>query len=130
MATITQITKMNLPELINYVWENGIKNEIYRTIGGRCVMVNSHGAITMDSEYEVKSILPGDIFILNVEKEITEDTKIPNLVGMHYDFNGDINVEHFTDISINELKYSTNHAFYMVDDDLTLTLLWKDGCMV
>ena len=85
MATITQITEMNLPELINYVWENKIRSEIYWASDGRGVRVDGRGAVTITGNNDTQTIHKDDVFQVDVEKTITAKTKIPNLVGMHYD---------------------------------------------
>ncbi|HGZ7998967.1 TPA: hypothetical protein ACOF5N_002537 [Staphylococcus aureus] len=69
-------------------------------------------------------------FIVEVEKEITEDTKFDRLLEV---FKYDVECYDstiYTDISIKERmasKLFPIESFYILNDDLTMTLIWKDG---
>ncbi|WP_294582978.1 hypothetical protein [uncultured Staphylococcus sp.] len=60
-----------------------------------------------------------------VEEEITENTIIPRLIEFD-----DCKFDDYEECSIAELKNSDSKAFYMLNDDMTMTLIWKDGEMV
>ncbi|HCY7781949.1 TPA: hypothetical protein O1741_002309 [Staphylococcus aureus] len=72
-------------------------------------------------------------FIVEVEKEITEDTKFDRLLEV---FKYDVECYDstiYTDISIKERmasKLFPIESFYILNDDLTMTLIWKDGELV
>ncbi|EKU50332.1 hypothetical protein [Staphylococcus massiliensis] len=70
-------------------------------------------------------------FVVEVEEEITEDTKIPVLLERCQEeyYSGHEWFEH-TNTSIKKEKEQGSKAFYMLDDDMSMTLLWKDGEMV
>ncbi|UXV55003.1 hypothetical protein MUA68_10385 [Staphylococcus aureus] len=72
-------------------------------------------------------------FVVEVEEEITEETKFDKLLEVYKDdfwgYDSTIN----TDISIKERMASKRfpiESFYILNDDLTMTLIWKDGELV
>lgn len=73
-------------------------------------------------------------YTLELEEEITEDTVITNLVEV-YEYNEIMESVARGECSItNALEENVDNvsrlAFYMLNDDMTMTLLWKDGEMV
>ncbi|WP_072512739.1 hypothetical protein [Staphylococcus aureus] len=66
------------------------------------------------------------LFMVEVEEEITEDTKIDKLVEMERD--GDLTIRE--NQSIKGLVDDFSKAFYTLNDDLTMTLIWKYGRLV
>lgn len=127
MPKIKRKVEMNLPQLIEWGWENpkqverrtfksdkrdsfGKYAEIYFTNCG-------HGFYT-------HRVTDKDTFTVEVEEEITEDTVIPRLVVRHRD----------TGFTLYENDYINNgfpldsvQAVYILNDDLTMTLIWRDG---
>ncbi|HCY9740692.1 TPA: hypothetical protein O2F12_000771 [Staphylococcus aureus] len=72
-------------------------------------------------------------FIVEVEKEITEDTKFDRLLEVFKDDAECYDSTIYTDISIKERmasKLFPIESFYILNDDLTMTLIWKDGELV
>ncbi|HGZ6971002.1 TPA: hypothetical protein ACOFVW_003042, partial [Staphylococcus aureus] len=70
------------------------------------------------------SFIPIDIpFIVDIEKEVTEETKFDCLVELN-DIEG---FEIYENDSIRELIDGTSRAFYILNEDKTMTLIWKDG---
>lgn len=74
-----------------------------------------------------------ETFTIEVEEEITEDTKIDDLVEIVIN---DKNIPHtsvFYNTSINERLSITRYrpqAFYMLNDDSTITRIWENGRLV
>ncbi|MBF9297484.1 hypothetical protein I3V70_05155 [Staphylococcus schleiferi] len=72
-------------------------------------------------------------YTIEVEEEITEDTKIDNLVEIVIN---DKNIPHtavFYNTSINERLPITIYrpqVFYMLNDDSTITRIWENGKLV
>ncbi|EIA5781281.1 hypothetical protein K7N39_001893 [Staphylococcus pseudintermedius] len=95
--------EMNLHELIKWAWENDVK---------------------------------GKTFKVEVEELITEDTKISTLIELFVsDYGKIIHTYHRTSIgeAIGEVHKGAEAlptAFYMLNDDMTMTLIWKDGELV
>lgn len=122
--------EMNLPQLIEWGWENpkqverrtfksdkrdsfGKNAEIYFTNCG-------HGFYT-------HRVTDKDTFTVEVEEEITEDTVIPRLVVRHRDTGFTL---YENDYINNEFPLDSVQAFYIMNDDLTMKLIWKNGKLV
>ncbi|HHV8711451.1 TPA: hypothetical protein ACUP41_002305 [Staphylococcus aureus] len=72
-------------------------------------------------------------FVVEVEKEVTEDTVFDRLFEVYELQEGAYMPALHTSISINERLENTFFpvkAFYILNDDLTMTLIWKDGRLV
>ncbi|GJF43805.1 hypothetical protein [Staphylococcus argenteus] len=124
--------EMTLDELIKWAWDNpelvrGKKfypqgksdsNYVYFHLldGRKCIM----------REY----ISADDTFEVEVEEEITEETKFYKLLEVFKDDADCYNSTIHTDISIKERmdsKCFPIESFYILNDDLTMTLIWKNG---
>lgn len=111
---------MNLPKLIEWAMANDVRVRKFRSKNGYCVCFDRNGFIYFDNS----RIIPLDqTFTVEVEEEITEDTEIEGLVEMG---SGNHGATFFQcDVSsINEQKDFDSKAFYILNDDLTLTLIW------
>ena len=118
--------EMNLPQLIEWGFKNNIRNESY---------------ITIDEEgYELYFDLSGtprysnfitkyDTFTVTIEEDITEDTVIPKLIEI-----GIGNLLGYSavneNISINEIANKKSLVLYMLNDDYSMTPIWKKGKLV
>ncbi|HDH4528003.1 TPA: hypothetical protein PI245_002783 [Staphylococcus aureus] len=91
----------------------------FRSDINRTIVINN---IMFDDEFEVK-----------VEEEITEDTKFDRLFEV-YEFRERAYMSALhTNTSIKERLENTSFptkAFYILNDDMTMTLIWKDGELV
>ncbi|HDA2485240.1 hypothetical protein D1G14_14865, partial [Staphylococcus aureus] len=67
-----------------------------------------------------------DIFTVEITEEVTEDTEFDCLVELN-DIEG---FEIYENDSIRELIDGTSRAFYILNEDKTMTLIWKDGELV
>ncbi|AGR48246.1 hypothetical protein SEP1_120 [Staphylococcus phage phiIBB-SEP1] len=136
MVKIKKEVKMTFPELIEWGLENGIKSRRFTSnrLYSKYVSFDALGGVYFNSLY---SYLPEDTFIVEITEEITEDTKLDVVLEIYTDLNY---VESkFTDIhksvSINDiLGYTSNRlvtkCLYLVNEDDTMTLIWKDGKLV
>ncbi|HDT6171805.1 TPA: hypothetical protein QF099_002529 [Staphylococcus aureus] len=72
-------------------------------------------------------------FEVEVEEEITEETKFDRLFEVFEVSEGEYNPTSNRNTSINE-SLNDNifpiKAFYILNDDLTMTLIWKDGELI
>ncbi|QOY77918.1 hypothetical protein IRZ54_12180 [Staphylococcus aureus] len=127
--------EMNLTELIQWAWENpelvrgknfypqGKSNETYvyfHLYDGRKCLINDF-------------ISTDDTFVVEVEEEITEDTVFDRLFEVYEFLEGGYNSTLYANASINERLNDTFFpvkAFYILNDDLTMTLIWKDEELV
>lgn len=121
MVKIKKKVEMTLPELIEWAWKNGVKEKaFYSNIDRGSVYFDM--VQTVSIEY---SIVVDETFTVEVEEEVTEETKIPEMLEIFVNGGGVKRVEK----SINELKDDFSKEFWLKDGD-TMTLIWKDGEMV
>ncbi|MGO3838697.1 MAG: hypothetical protein ACTJHZ_10095 [Vagococcus sp.] len=81
--------QLNLSQLIDYIWDNDIKNECFRRLNRgpfEYVWVNEDSNIEFDDYMLFRK---NDIFEIEIEEEITEDTFFKHLIkvtqdGEHY----------------------------------------------
>lgn len=126
MVKIKTKKEMNLPELIEWGCKNEIEGERYlcNKNKNKGVSFNSVGNIEFDFIYTYSA---NDTFTVEVEEEITEDTVIPKiLVKTNYDHTA----REYCNSKINQFLSQYYKAFYIVNDDLTMTLIWKNGKLV
>lgn len=121
MVKIKKKVEMTLPELIEWAWKNGVKEKVfYSNIDRGSVYFDM--VQTVSIEY---SIVVDETFTVEVEEEVTEETKIPEMLEIFVNGGGVKRVEK----SINELKDDFSKEFWLKDGD-TMTLIWNDGELV
>ncbi|EGS74626.1 MULTISPECIES: hypothetical protein [Staphylococcus] len=121
MVKIKKKVEMTLPELIEWAWKNGVKEKaFYSNIDRGSVYFDM--VQTVSIEY---SIVVDETFTVEVEEEVTEETKIPEMLEIFVNGGGVKRVEK----SINELKDDFSKEFWLKDGD-TMTLIWNDGELV
>lgn len=137
MATIKITKEMNFPELINYIQSTLYKPNKYFTKNKRkYIQVGNFQGITL---IESNNIYPNDIFLVEFEEKITEETVISRLLEVRNAIPSE--KEEWQDLkilksylygnySISEVKNEHSVAFYILNDDMTMTLIWKDGKLV
>ncbi|WP_303750275.1 hypothetical protein [Staphylococcus aureus] len=125
--------EMKLDELIKWARENPELSQ------GKVFVTKSFadGIVRFDSytnKCTTSGFAPIDIpFIVEVEKEITEETKFDRLFEVFEVSEGENNSALYTNTSIKECLYGRcvpTKAFYILNDDFTLTLIWKDGGLI
>ncbi|EII2717805.1 hypothetical protein RT967_000148 [Staphylococcus pseudintermedius] len=136
--------EMTLPQLIQYAWDNDIQSKVFSG--------NKIGTVHFDEKSKSKdgevsfggmgwycyadSVSYDEIFIIEVEEEITEETEIPVLVELFVsDYGLIIHTHYKTSIreAIGEVVKGADtlpKTFYILNDDYTMTLIWEDGEMV
>lgn len=116
MVKIKQKKQLNLPQLIEWLLKSGYRNYTANSNMGNIVTLSRYGAI----QFSLGTFFPEETFTVEVEEEITEDTKISKLVHYSaYGFKGTKN-----DTSINDVKDDVSIAFYIMSNDRTMTLIW------
>jgi len=116
MPTIKTKKEMNLPELIEWGWKNEIKKRSF---------ISNDDKVTANFEdmgrFIDDNFISSDVtFTVEIEEEITEDTKISELA--QYSVFGFRTTRN--NVSINHVKDENSLAFYIMNDDLTMTLIW------
>ena len=133
--------QLNLSQLIEWVWENEIKNTMCRRSNRRVfeyIWVNENSDIEFNEEMVFKK---DDIFEFKIEEEITEDTVIPKLlttfkkIYLKDDFGYQrvrIDEDFKIQLMLNKAEAHGEkiETLHMVNDDGTHTLLWRDGELI
>lgn len=131
MATIKITKGMSFSELINHIKETNYKPNEYISIDKKVkVVVGSFSGIKFDSETR---IYPNDIFLVEVDEEVTKETIIDNLIEFYTNSADDFCFAHHMDSTIRQRLANSTYkpeAFYSLNDDMTMTLIWKDGKLV
>lgn len=124
MVKIKQKKQLNLPQLIEWLLKSGHRDYIANSDMGNTVTLSRGGAI----QFSIGTFFPEETFTVEVEEEITEDTVIDNLYKMDefYEF---YSTEYKT------IKDVIRHSVFKVkavylNNDLTMTLIWRDGKLV
>ncbi|MDG0860390.1 hypothetical protein [Staphylococcus equorum] len=134
---IKRKVQKNLPQLIEWVWKNGMRNIQYvcDNFESKSVVFNNEGKSEFSEHY---SYSPEDTFTVEVEEEIDEETKLGLLLdhfinpyGQHYV--GNI----YQNRSINdvleendEMEISTNSIHLFDKETKEFILIWRDGKLV
>lgn len=126
--------EMNLPELIEWGWGNPSLSRNKRFfskdenlgITKHCVHFNDFGYPEVDNRYCLE---PADTFTIEIEEELTEDTEITALVELSSQgLLGNTRLYRYH--SINDVIDNQSVAFYILNDDQTMDLIWKNGKLV
>ncbi|ALN76032.1 hypothetical protein GJU84_04785 [Staphylococcus chromogenes] len=133
MVKIKRKVEMTQKEFVQFLIENAAINEITQsTKNGKDFEL----CIKLKSDNNKINRINNNLVEVEVEEEIAEDTVIPMLIEVT-EYNDDTTVflnenksiKTVLDDSLDDLLYDPK-AFYMLNDDMTMTLLWKDGGMV
>ncbi|CAC6022007.1 putative phage PVL protein [Staphylococcus aureus] len=125
--------EMRLDELIKWARENPdlSQGKIFFSTGFSDGFVRFH---PNTNKCSTSSFIPIDIpFIVDIEKEVTEETKFDRLLEVYEIQEGAYMSALHTNTSIKERLENTSFptkAFYILNDDMTMTLIWKDGELV
>ncbi|AFV81028.1 hypothetical protein O151_gp041 [Staphylococcus phage vB_SauM_Remus] len=126
---------MTLAELMEWAWEypdltKGKRIYTENQDNENFVYFSSEdGRKCLVSEF----ISADDTFEVEAEEEITEEAKVDRLIELFEIQEGDYNSTLYENTSIKECLYGRcvpTKAFYILNDDLTMTLIWKDGELV
>lgn len=121
---IKRKVEKNLPQLIDWAWDNGIKNKEYQCDGVeyKTVIFNGIGWAKFSDGYSYNKT---DTFTVEVEEEITEDTKFKHIVCINVN---DETVP-FSDFTVRELKHAGIKEFHAYIDG-EFKCIWRNGKLV
>lgn len=135
MAKIKRKVEMTLPELIDWAWKNDVKEKaFYSNVDGGSVYFDMVQTVSVEH-----SIDKDETFTVEVEEEITEETVIFRLLEVRNAIPSkktewqDLELLKsylYGNHSISEVKNEYSVAFYILNDDMTVTLIWKDNELV
>ncbi|MGX9448297.1 hypothetical protein KV46_08495 [Staphylococcus haemolyticus] len=127
MAKIKRKVEMTLPELIEWAWENEVSDKaFYSNLDGGSVYFDKIQNLSIEHEIAIN-----ETFTVEIEEEIDEDTVFPVLVKTLKNVVEETKVVTYYNASI-EFSKSKNEtiSYHILNDDGTMTLIWKDGAMV
>lgn len=122
LKTIKTTKQLRLDELIKLAFNNELKNGIYNS--------NKKSFNSVRVIYDSNVIVDGgfsatDLLEVEVEEEITEDTKFELLVGVYiYDDVGSYNATTFYNRSIDDVKDSEALCIYALINE-KLEIIWE-----
>lgn len=126
MPTIKRKEEMTLPQLIEWAWENDIKNATYRSKNELFVTFPFDGKGVIGYGYAFSK---NDTFTVEIKEEITEETKIWQFIELRDEGLLGRTYLHKNE-SIENVKTDNSLVFYFIDEDLTATVIWKNGKLV
>ena len=129
LPTIKRKVEMNLPELIEWGFKNDIREKSF--IAYECVGDQRHEVhfnalgIPKFSAFIKKS----NTFTVEIEEQIDENTELTALVELSSrGLLGKTTLYRYH--SINDVIDNQSVAFYILNDDQTMDLIWKNGRLV
>jgi len=117
--------QLNLPQLIEWLLESGKSECIVISNMNNIVQLEPYGSIRFSQE----KFYPEEIFTVEEEVEITEDTVLPILIERR-DFGNELTYSRYEYVRIKDIKEESSTLFYIENDDSTMTLIWRDGKLV
>lgn len=116
---------MNLPQLIEWAWDNGIKNKEYQCDGfeDKTVIFNRMGWAEFSDKYSYNLT---DFFIVEVEEEITEDTVFNYLLLTYKTYDDKIETHYYEDRCIKSVLRQSSRLMY-VSEQLSITYFDDKG---
>ena len=124
MTKIKRKVEMTLPELIEWAWENEVSDKaFYSNLDGGSVYFDKIQNLSIEHEIAIN-----ETFTVEIEEEITKETEIPKLVSINRNNLNEVNINF--NCSIGQFLDRSDYNYYILNDDGTMTLIWKDGAMV
>ena len=125
MPTIKTKKEMNLPQLIEWLLGSGKSECIVISNMNNIVQLEPYGVIRFSQE----KFYPEETFTVEVEEQIDENTELTALVELSS--RGLLgNTRLYRYHSINDVIDNQSVAFYILNDDQTMDLIWKNGRLV
>ena len=135
MVKIKREVEMILSELIEWAWKNNVKEKaFYSNVDGGSVYFDMLQTVSVEH-----SIDKDETFTVEVEEEVTEETIIFRLLEVRNAIPSKkkewqdlklLKSHLYGNRSISRVKNEHSVAFYNLNDDMTTTLIWKDGELV
>ncbi|MDW3894473.1 hypothetical protein QI333_03705 [Staphylococcus saprophyticus] len=140
MVKIKRKVEKNLPQLIEWAWENDVKGETFpidQNEEAGIYFATNNDFMMNNADY----IRYNNTFTVTTEEEITEDTVIPKLMTTFKKtcLEGGIGYQRVRIDENYPIKLMLNKAeahrelvetLHIVNDDGTHTLIWRDGKLI
>jgi len=106
----------------------GVENEVsdkafYSNLDGGSVYFDKIQNLSIEHEIAIN-----ETFTVEIEEEIMKETEIPKLVSINRNNLNEVNINF--NCSIRQFLDRSDYNYYILNDDDTMTLIWKDGAMV
>ena len=125
MAKIKRKVEMTLPELIEWAWENEVSDKaFYSNLDGGSVYFDKIQNLSIEHEIAIN-----ETFTVEIEEEIDEDTVFPVLVKTLKMKLKKLRWSLITTLVLNFLNQNETISYHILNDDGTMTLIWKNGAM-
>ncbi|WP_340601155.1 hypothetical protein [Staphylococcus aureus] len=125
---------MTLSELIEWARKNPeLTNDKRFFSRNSCLSGSVEFRSGINRTIVINHIMFDDEFEVEYEEEITEETKFDRLFEVFEPIEGAYESLSYANTSIKECLYGRRvptKAFYILKDDMTMTLIWKDGELV
>ena len=126
MPTIKTKKEMNLPQFISWAVDNHITGSFYANNRVNAKKIRFEFGRIVSSQGELRS---HDTFTVEVEEQVDENTELTALVELSS--RGLLgNTRLYRYHSINDVIDNQSVAFYILNDDQTMDLIWKNGKLV
>lgn len=122
--------QLNLPQLIEWAWENPelsqykMFEKIGSTMRDYVSFNNEENGVRLNG-----TVKPTDTFTVEVEEEITEDTPLPMVIECDEDLSFWV-FEDITLKNLHEYRCVKETTKYYRDTDENMHLIWRDGKLV
>lgn len=121
MPTIKIKKELNLPQLIEWAWENNVKDKTFCSVKDDRGVFYEVGFYDDGSFYSEDFLVSELVFTVEVEERIDEETVIPNLI-VEYSYCSDVDL--YKCFKVGDFMNDNAKSIYILNDDLTTTLIW------
>lgn len=123
---IKRKVQKTLPQLIEWAIDNNIKHRVFESNPNFDGVTYELGFDIDGDLYLEEYLTPTSLFTVEVEEELTEDTIFKELICL--DVDGEY--ESHDNSCILDFDEDRVRAIHIMNDDLTLTLIWKEGRLI
>ena len=132
MPTIKRKEEMTLPQLIEWSWKNieKVRGKVFNSHVKDMFGDYSTVQFSVDGYgFKTDRVSYNATFSVELEEEITEKTKIWQFIELRDEALLGRTYLHKNE-SIENVKTDNSLVFYFIDEDLTATVIWKNGKLV
>lgn len=121
--------QLNLPQFIEWAWENLDKVQSESFISNVSDIFGNYSTVHFSVDgygFRTDGVANDDTFTVEVEEEITEDTEFKELICLGVDGK----YCSYGNLCVLDFDKDRVRAIYIPNDDLTMTLIWRNGKLV
>src|SRR5699024_1753664 len=120
MPTIKRKVEMNLPQLIEWAWDNKIRSKTYRSLGGAEIEFSEGDVVRV---YRTDS---DDTFAVEFEEVVDSNTVLDNVYTVNVE-EGTSHTTYYKSKSINEVKTDEINIIYTIFQEEAIVLWDSQG---